>query len=585
MAVVTLQDAFKGFTLDQDKVLAPQETVRRFRERLKAVELDILKGTVRIDNGRLDIPVYFSLCGRDAENIIGTKKQMGKGGTPEQAEASAVMELAERFSFFSFLKKSENFFVDTYEKVADRAVSFELIARSVHDTSEDLDNARQVFSRLPLQWTQAYNLTRDEEVLVPFNWFFAINEFNGPSAGNCTEEALSQGICEVVERHVSSLVSRNKLKMPAIRLDSATDPVVVDMIRKYRKNGVRLFASDFSLDTGIPTVGVLAYDPATFPDTSEIVWTAGTTPNPQKALSRALTEVAQLAGDFNSSSNYVASGLPKLRSPDEADFIMHPGRQVDIGDLPDLSSDNIRVEVEGCVAALARLGLDVLVVDITHPRLRIPAYYTIIPGAHFRERAAGNSVGMFSAKLITEIYDARRAFEEIRQMDVLLPGKYYIQFYLGACSLKLGDPEAAAAFFRQALVLGPNREDQATIYSYLGQALKALGQYHQALDALEQALAYDRERTDVYNLMGFCHFKLKEHGKAIECFQEVLRLDPTSAIDYANIAANYRGLGETHLAIAYYQHALRLDPSIDFAREALRDLQATPTCSTGDKGS
>ena len=139
--------------------------------------------------------------------------------------------------------------------------------------------------------------------------FFAINEFNGPSAGNCVEEAISQGICEVIERHTSSVISHNQLKVPAIRADSATDPLVVEMIGKYRKIGAKIFVSDFTLDTGIPSVGVLAYDPATFPALSEIVWTAGTTPDPQKAFSRALTEVAQLAGDFNTDSNYVASGF------------------------------------------------------------------------------------------------------------------------------------------------------------------------------------------------------------------------------------------------------------------------------------
>ena len=46
---VILKDAFKRFTLDQDKVLAPEETVRRFRERLQEVDLDILDGTIRID--------------------------------------------------------------------------------------------------------------------------------------------------------------------------------------------------------------------------------------------------------------------------------------------------------------------------------------------------------------------------------------------------------------------------------------------------------------------------------------------------------------------------------------------------------
>jgi len=94
---VTLTDAYKGFTYDQDKIFTPEHTVKRFREKLEKLNLDILKRAVRIDNGRLGIPIYFSLCGADAANIIGTKKQMGKGGTPQQAEASACMELAERF--------------------------------------------------------------------------------------------------------------------------------------------------------------------------------------------------------------------------------------------------------------------------------------------------------------------------------------------------------------------------------------------------------------------------------------------------------------------------------------------------------
>ena len=99
---IVLKDAFKGYIFDQDKIYSPGETVRRFKQKLKEVNLDILEKTIRIDNGRLDIPVFFSLCGPTAEEVIGTKKQMGKGGRPEQAQASAVMELAERFSFFSF---------------------------------------------------------------------------------------------------------------------------------------------------------------------------------------------------------------------------------------------------------------------------------------------------------------------------------------------------------------------------------------------------------------------------------------------------------------------------------------------------
>ena len=570
---VVLADAYKGYTRDLDKFISPGETVRRFKEKLKKINLDILEGTERIDNGRLDIPVYFSLCGQDAEEIIGTRKQMGKGGTPHQAEASAVMELAERFSFFSFKDNPRNFLLEEYGNIKDRALPFESIAQSVHDDSLELDRAREVFSRLPLKWTRGYNLTKDKELLIPFDWFFTINEFNGTSAGNCQEEAILQGICEVVERHVSSVISLNRLKTPAIDLSSTVDPLVLELIKKYQKEGIKLYASDFSLNTGIPSIGVLAYDPSTFPGKSEIVWTAGTTPNPQKALNRALTEVAQLAGDFNTSANYVASGLPKFKDLAEADFVMHPDKKIGISSLPDLSNDNIKVEVESCIQVLSKMGMEVILVDITHPRLGIPAFYTIIPGAHFRERAAGTSVGMFSAKLIAESGDSVWAIKELKEMDKLLPGKYYVKFFLGLSHLSINEPIKALNYLEEALNLDPKDQDIPSIYSYMGISYKELQRYGEAIETLKKAEEYDRERTDVYNLMGFCYFKLKDHQKAIECFKNVLQLNPGSAIDYANIASNYRDMGDRDKAIQYYKFALELDPTIDFARDNLQMLE------------
>jgi len=570
---VVLADAYKGYTKDLDKFITPGETVRRFEEKLKKINLDILEGTERIDNGRLDIPVYFSLCGQDAEEIIGTRKQMGKGGTPHQAEASAVMELAERFSFFSFKDNPRNFLLEEYRNIKDRALPFESIAQSVHDDSLELDRAREVFSRLPLKWTRGYNLTKDKELLVPFDWFFTINEFNGTSAGNCQEEAILQGICEVVERHVSSVISLNRLKTPAIDLSSTVDPLVLELIKKYQKEGIKLYASDFSLNTGIPSIGLLAYDPSTFPGKSEIVWTAGTTPNPQKALNRALTEVAQLAGDFNTNANYVASGLPKFKDLAEADFVMHPDKKIGISSLPDLSNDNIKVEVENCIEALSKMGMEVILVDITHPKLGIPAFYTIIPGAHFRERAAGTSVGMFSAKLIAESGNPVWAIKELKEMDKLLPGKYYVKFFLGLSHLSINEPIKALNYLEEALTLDPKDQDIPSIYSYMGISYKELQRYGEAIETLKKAEEYDSERTDVYNLMGFCYFKLKDHQKAIECFKNVLQLNPGSAIDYANIASNYRDMGDRDKAIQYYKFALELDPTIDFARDNLQMLE------------
>ncbi len=568
---IKLTDAIKKHTIDQDKIISPEETVNNFIEKTKQLNLDILQETKRIDNGRLDIPVFFSICGTDAKTMTGTNKQMGKGATPEQAKASAVMELAERFSFFSFVNNQENFITDTYKNVEKDAIPFEMIMQSVHDTG-DIEINRKIFEDLPLKWAKAYNLTQKKEVLVPFNWFYMINEFNGPSAGNCTEEAICQGISEVIERHTSSLISHNNLKIEAIDPDSATDPMVIEMLEKYKKEGIEVFISDFSLDTGIPTVGVLAYDPATFPVLSEIVWTAGTAPDPQKALSRALTETAQLAGDFNTKSNYVASGLPKFTELEKADFITKPEKMKPIQELPDISNDNIKTEVENEVEAIQKMGMDVLLINTMHKELQIPAFYTIIPGAHFRERAVEASIGMFAARLITETFDPAEAILKLNNIEKKLPGKYYTQFYIGLSYIALEDPVSALPHLRKALILDPSELNIPDIISYLGVCLKDTGEYEEAIEVLEKGAKIDDQRTDIFNLMGFCNFMLKNHEKAIDNFKKVVEIDPSSAIDYANIASNYRDLGNKEMAIKFYKLALSIDPSITFAKDNLEKL-------------
>lgn len=578
---VELRDCFKRYTYDQDKAYTPLETVKRFRERLEEAKLDILKEVRRIDNGRLDIPVYFSVCGQDARKIIGAKKQMGKGSTPEQSQASACMELAERFSFFSFKKETQNFVTETYANLkakGERVMSLEMLLRSVHDEKTDKELAERLLANIPIQWTWATNLTRGEEVLIPFSWFYAINEFNGPSAGNTYEEAVIQGICEIVERHVSAVVSHDKIITPAIDLGSVINPVARELISKFTKNGIHLYLNDFSLDTGIPTVGALAVDLSTFPDLSEIVFTAGTTPNSDKALIRALTEVAQLAGDFNTKANYVASGLPKPLNMEEVSYITATETAISMGEMADLSHDNLKVEIENCLLALKRRGMEVFIVNTTHPKLQIPAFYTIIPGAHFRERSRVSNVGLFAAKLLAELIpDPDESSRRLLKIAALLPEAYFIQFYLGRNLLNKNEPSQALQYFEKALDLNPEEEDLPYIYSYIGCCYKDLGKYEDAISILKKAESLDPERTDVYNLLGFCHFKLKDHETAIRHFGRVIELNPSSAIDYANIGVNYRELGRTREAIRYFELAVSLDPSIEFARENLQNLLQPPS--------
>jgi ribosomal protein S12 methylthiotransferase accessory factor len=575
MKRLSLQSCRKKYTYDQDKACSPTETVHRFHQRLKATKLDILKEVKRIDNGRLDIPVYFSVCGTDAEKMIGNKKQMGKGSTPEQSRASACMELGERFSFFSFVQNAENFLVGDYKTMEDAGhavLPLPILLKSVHDETLGHEALRELLTGLPMLWTWATRLSDMESILIPFSWFYAINEFNGPSAGNTYEEAVMQGICEIIERHVCAIITKDHVSTPAIDLDSIHDPVAVNLIEKFKANNIELRLNDFSLDTGIPTIGALAWDPQTFPEKSEIVYTAGTTPDATKAVIRALTEVAQLAGDFNSNSNYVASGLPKPLQLEEVEHVLKGSKQIDLADIADVDDSDMYQEIKNCIAAVRKMDTDIYVIDTTHPELDIPALYTIIPGAHFRERAMGGNGAMFAAKLASQLLEAQDLTDKLISMEQVLPTAYYLKFYRGRDAYNNGDLIQALDNFNQALELDPNEEDIPYIYSYKGSCLRDMGLYAEAIEALRKGLAADEERPDMHNIMGVCHYKCDQYDQAVHHFRRAVALNPVSAIDYANLALNLEKTGQREEAIEQYQVALGQDPSIEFAMQRLEKL-------------
>ncbi len=573
---IRLQSCRKTYTHDQDKFCSPEQTVQRFKERLEETGLNILKEVKRIDTGRLDIPVYFSVCGEDAQEVIGNKKQMGKGSTPEQSRASACMELAERYSFFSFMQHPDNFLVGDYAAMINQGypvLDQKVLLESVHDAGLTVDVFDRLLRGLPMQWTWATRLSDNASILIPFSWFYAINEFNGPSAGNTFEEAVLQGVSELIERHVCALVSRDNMQTPAIDLTSVVEPVARELLDKFASQGIEVYLNDFTLDTGIPTVAALAWDPKTFPEKSEIVYTAGTTPDPNKALIRALTETAQLAGDFETGSNYVASGLPKPLSLEEVDHVVNPGKTITLDNMACLADDDMLVEIERYLQAVrTNMGTDIYLIDTMHPLLQIPAVYTIIPGAHFRERAMGGSASLFAAKLATQLLEGDALDAKLSHMQQHVEKNYFLSFYRGRFAYEQGAYSQAIKLFTESLSLSPHEEDIPYIYSYLGCCHRDLEQFDPAIKSVQRGLDYDEERPDMHNILGVCYFKTDQYDMAVKHFQRAVALNPVSAIDHANLALNLEKTGRIEEAIEEYQVALGLDPEISFALERLEAL-------------
>lgn len=575
---IRLKDAIKGHRHDQDKLLAPAETVRRFRKILRSANLDILSETRRVDSGRLGIPVCASYCRKDVWHRLGMENFWGKGATPDQAEASAVMELAERYSYLEFRERLTNFVFDTAANLGEEAIPFDQIAKSVSDNSSDVERLAPFFANVPLAWARADNLTRGRRLLVPFYWFYQLNFTNGSAAGNCVEEALCQGVCEVVERHVSTLVDLDERRTPALERGSITDPVSLELLGKFDALGVRLHLRDFTLGMGMPTIGVLAWDPTTFPHRSEIHFIAGTSTSPHKALNRALTEVAQGAADFDTDRQYTPWALRKFKSLEEAGFVTSAAGDIRIEQMPDIEDINIRVEVERCIARLAERGFEVYAVDISHPVLKIPASFVIVPGAQCRYLTRDFGVGHFLAKIIFEDANRDYAFGKLKELASLVPDRYYPHFFLGNLLLERGQPAEAEASYRKAAALleatDPGHRFVYDIHLALSVSLQRMARYREVVGMTHHVLPLARGRVDFFNTLGAAHYALNEYDEAVAAYRCVLEQGEEAARAYTcvNIAIVYMDKGDNVSAGVYFREALRCNGDIfnALARSAKR---------------
>ena len=208
-----------------------------------------------------------------------------------------------------------------------------------------------------------------------------------------------------------------------------------------------------------------AWVPATFPN-SEIVYCAGTATEPEKALIRTLTEIQQMAVDYFKEDYYAGGILPKFRHWQEADYLFGDREPVAIQSLPDVSANDILQEISNCNAALGRIGLEPLVVNISHPVLKVPAVFVLIPGAEQYETAAYS---------LNPIYYLARRLEFLGQHD------------------------RAIRRFRLSMERYPRSALHCTME--IANCLKHQQRWEEALEAYKQALRYQPDRAMQYRIM------------------------------------------------------------------------------------
>lgn len=572
--MIELKSCVKTYTKDQDKAITPEETVARVRERLGKYGEDILAETKRIDTGRLDIPVFLSITGPGARKVMPTRKQMGKGASPIQAEASALMELTERFGYFSFWEEYGEFTDCTWSEArsafGDKLMPVsEVIKAAGDDISES--EAEQVLDLVQWRFHAATNVTSQTEEVVPLSLFKKLNEFNGSSAGNTFEESIFQGAAELVERHVCAVTDRTSPEMSTIDPESIEDPVLMRLVQAFTDNGLKVWMKDMTLGFPVPTVAAVVYDPATFPDKSEIVYTAGTASSPEKAAIRALTEVAQLGGDFETGANYEASGLPKYTRLEEIEWITS-GPEVSLSSLPGVEDDDIYAELRKFCDGLAEQGYSLYSVSTMHPEVQIPTNYNFVPGFLFRERTPRSSLGLFVGRMLAEDAPIPQALEGLDVLESIYPEAHFLPFFKGLITLRMGDANAAAELFAQAEPLQDDADDKGLAAFYQAYALTQKGHFELALPHLDRAIGHCDEVKEYYNLRGVAKFKAASFDSAADDFKAALDLDSGSAMDLANLGLCYKAMDKTDEAIHCLANAVQLDGTLDFAKEHLEEL-------------
>lgn len=572
LPLIELKPCPKGYTKDSDKVQSPEKTVEQVKAKLASVSQDILLDIRRVDVGRLGIPVYLSVCGPEARRIMPTRKQMGKGASPEQARASALMELMERYAFFTFWEREPYMEELTYSEAMDRfgsdCMPLEEITRSVHD-SLDVQNALSVMNCVRWRFYPATCLSIGKTVWLPLDWFKTLSEFNGSSCGNTQEESLLQGICELIERHTCALVDRDRQVTATIDQATLQDPVLLDLCKRFKDQGIHLVLKDFSMGMPVPTVGAIAWDPATFPEKSEIVFTAGTASSPVKAAIRAVTEVAQLAGDFCTNACYEASGLPKLDSLDEYAWLFE-GDTVSLSSLPSAEAHDIADEIRTVVAGLA--PLNVYAVETTNPLLNVPAHYLVIPGLAFRERDKNESVGLFAGRIVAETQDIETARRHLETIARAYPVAHFLPFFAGMLAMREEKWQEGAGLFYESIERQPDDLAKGLAVFYSAYCHAMAGDWKGAEPLFARACDLCPGMKEYTNFYGVSLFRQEKYAEAARAFKASLAIDKGSVMDLANLGMCEMRLGDLESAKEHLGSALELDPTIAFARDALQSL-------------
>jgi len=311
--------------------------------------------------------------GRNNWILEGTLREYGKGLTEEEAKASALMEIIERYSALA------NFFNDQsvgYKKEYNliRARYSELTDNGQHVLNPNKINLEVPYQDQELYWIVAEEVVEGgfREIYIPAQFAFLISSgnfdevdlysqgttSNGLASGNTIEEAKLCALLEYIERDSERVIL---FSPDRFFLLEAEDPIINNTLNTWKKKGVHIYFLDLTSEMGIP-----CYKAFFIHSKGGFSRGWGAHLDGKIAINRALCE---LTSPYFLSGDYSTKPLTEEIQ-----------RTIKYEELPNYSSGNVNNDLWILEKLLIMNGLHPIYLNLTKKDIDIPAVRAIIPG-------------------------------------------------------------------------------------------------------------------------------------------------------------------------------------------------------------
>ena len=374
---------FKG----THRVIAPKKTIEINEDKLKVAGITRIADITDLD--RIGLPIYTAIRPTAEEGAVSIYG--GKGITKDHAKASAMMEGFERYS--AERHNNDETTIATIEEISD-------LGDCINPESLNLpkDFKKENLDSMKLEWSLARDIITSKDYYVPTNAIYHPyihsngseslfkSNTNGLASGNVLEEAILHGIFEVIERDAWSIFELTHKNYAQIDTESIESNIVNDTIDKFESEGIRIKLMDFTADINVPTIAASADDTVT-KDAGLLTLGMGTHLDPEVAILRALTEVAQSrATQINGAREDTVradfareAGYERMKRINKY-YFKDEDEKIALSSIENKSTTSITEDLEIVKDELIANDIDkILYYDLTRPELDVSVVRVIIP--------------------------------------------------------------------------------------------------------------------------------------------------------------------------------------------------------------